>query len=120
MELVENVEHNVKNVQLIQIIVIHATAVELQEVNQLAHAHLENTKTQLVGAKIVHSDVSYVLEPQMHVMNVQMSIELCPIVSVQLDTGKMELKLNVKLVIPNVLNVQDQLIIVILALGIEL
>jgi hypothetical protein len=43
-------------------------------VNQNAHVLLVNTKMELVGAKIAHSDVHYVLVLLIHVMNVQMQL----------------------------------------------
>lgn len=72
MELVENVVMHVNHVARLQIIVTLVTSVEFKEVNQLAHAQMVNTKIALVGAKIAHSDVHYVLVLLIVVMNVQM------------------------------------------------
>lgn len=60
MELVKNVEYNVKNVQDLLIIVNHVLTTENKDLNQIVHAHQINLKHLLVNATIVHTDVRHV------------------------------------------------------------
>jgi len=108
MELVMNVLLLVKNAQFQQIIVMIVQLIESKELNQTAHAQLDNSKTRKVFVKIVHTDVIHVMEILIIVMekNVLTKPELWTNVSVFPDTLKLLVKSNVKNVKTSVKHVQ--------------
>lgn len=121
-ELAMNVVLLVLNVQFQLLTVTHAQLIEFKDLNQTAHAQMDNTKTDQDIVKIVHTDVKHVMEVPTIVMekNVLTKPELWMNVSVYLDTMKLKAKPNVLYAKTSVKLALSLLINVILVLKEEL
>jgi hypothetical protein len=101
-KLVKHVQSNVKLV-LTPILVLNVLLIEKQEVNQNAHAQVNNSQMQTENAKIVTTLVQNVSTPT-HVPFVKPQ-ELPKLVFAQLDNTMMDLPQDAQIVYQNVLNV---------------